>query len=115
MSLRDQHWRQQREIDEVNGDVAVADRGYEDKENDKAVEDDVSGSTERVVGGFSFSWRTLKVMLTLLMLTLTPLKVVLTLVELEGAWSSPPLALAPFPFPFHVRIEIGGGGGCRRL
>ena len=42
MSLRDQRWRQQREIDEVNGDVPVADRGYKDKDNDKeGIEDDV--------------------------------------------------------------------------
>ena len=42
MSLRAQHWRQQREIDKVNGDVPVADRGYEDKDNDKeGIEDDV--------------------------------------------------------------------------
>jgi hypothetical protein len=49
------------------------------------------------------------------MSTLTPLKVMLTLVEPERAWSLPPLALAPVLLPFHVRVEIGGGGGCRRL
>jgi hypothetical protein len=38
------------------------------------------------------------------------LKVMLTLVEPEGAWSLPPLALAPFLF--HVRVEIGGGCRC---
>ena len=52
----------------------------------------------------------LGVTLRLLMLTLTPLKVMLTLVEAEGAWSLPPLVLAPFPF--HVRVEIGGGYRC---